>query len=236
MRDLSLWISGCGVGSVVAEHAVSCSMARGILVPWPGTEPASPGIARWILNHSNTRGVPCSYCNLIVFLSKHVSNIYEQVLFVSAGEWKKMRTWCIQKMAPLSLLCCRLLTRRSPTRVSNALTSPSWGFSQCFLSVKLLPQPKHCVGNMGMGCQVWHWILITSYSVSSGKIGHGLCHEGKAMCCWGKDTWCGITHNACARRGFFWGADKIPRTIILSDLAEKRPTNCQLVSKLDTRG
>ena len=41
MRDLSLWISGCGVGSVVAEHAVSCSMARGILVPWPGTEPAS---------------------------------------------------------------------------------------------------------------------------------------------------------------------------------------------------
>ena len=235
MRDLSLWISGCGVGSVVAEHAVSCSMARGILVPWPGTEPASPASQGGFLI-TQPPGESPDLTVISLSSSPNMSVIFMNKCFlwvqVNERKWEHdaFRKW------PRFHCSAAASWPEDRQQVSDALTSPSWGFSQCFLSVKLLPQPKHCVGNMGMGCQVWRWILITSYSVSSGKIGHGLCHEGKAMCCWGKDTWCGITHNACARRGFFWGADKIPRTIILSDLAEKRPTNCQLVSKLDTRG
>lgn len=43
-------------------------------------------------------------------------------------------------------------------------------------------------------------------------------------------------HNSCAGWGFIWGADNIQRTVMLLDLAEKQPPNCQLVSKLDSRG
>lgn len=86
MRDLSLWVSSCGVGSVVAEHAVSCSAACGILVPWSGTEPVSSASQGGFLIPQPPGKSPAPTVTLIVFLSKHFSNICEQVLFVSAGE------------------------------------------------------------------------------------------------------------------------------------------------------
>ena len=110
MQGLSLWISSCGAGSVVAEHGVSCFAACEILVPWPGTEPAARHCKAGSssLNHQGSPLVGDSYSlilTLFAFLSKHISNIYEQVLFMSAGEWMKMRKWCLWKMALLSLIC-----------------------------------------------------------------------------------------------------------------------------------
>ena len=40
MWDLSLWCAG----SVVVAHGLSCPAARGILVPQPGIEPATPAL------------------------------------------------------------------------------------------------------------------------------------------------------------------------------------------------
>ena len=59
------------VGSIVATHGLSCSVACGILVPQPGIKPKSPCIARQILNHWTTRKVPtlssqlCPYENFM---------------------------------------------------------------------------------------------------------------------------------------------------------------------------
>ena len=38
-------------GSVLAELWLSCSIVCEILVPWPGTKPASPPLQGWFLNH-----------------------------------------------------------------------------------------------------------------------------------------------------------------------------------------
>ena len=44
--------------NLVSKLKLSCSMAGGILVPWPGIEPPVPYIERWILNHWTPRAVP----------------------------------------------------------------------------------------------------------------------------------------------------------------------------------
>ena len=155
MRDLSLGVSSCGAGSVVAEHGVSCFAACEISVPWPGTEPVNPALQGGFFITEPPGKSPALTLTLIAFLSKHISNIYEQVPFMSAGEWMKMRKWCLWKMALLSPLCSASwpedCQRESPVhwhRLRGACLS-------AFFSMRLLPPLKHLVGNMGMGCQVW---------------------------------------------------------------------------------
>ena len=45
-------------GSVLAEHGLSCSILCEILVPWPGTKPASPCFARLILKPQDHQASP----------------------------------------------------------------------------------------------------------------------------------------------------------------------------------
>ena len=56
-------------GSVLAEHGLSCSILCEILVPWPGTKPASPALQGWFLNHKTTRQVPLHQLLLFTFTS-----------------------------------------------------------------------------------------------------------------------------------------------------------------------
>ena len=154
MRDLSLGVSSCGAGSVVTEHGVSCFAACEISVPWPGTEPANPALQGGFFITEPPGKSPALTLTLIAFLSKHISDIYEQVLFMSAGERMKMRKWCLWKMALLSPLC----SASWPEDANESLQCTDIAFvglASVLFSMRLLPPLKHLVGNMGMGCQVW---------------------------------------------------------------------------------
>ena len=57
--EVFVWCIVC----LLAAHRLSCSMACGILVPWPGTEPMSPALPGRLL----TTGPPGKSLNLSLF-------------------------------------------------------------------------------------------------------------------------------------------------------------------------
>ena len=68
--------------SVVVAHGLSCPAVCGILVPWPGIEPAFPRIERQILCHWTTREVPAPW--LLNHILGQLSNFSEQQTHLGA--------------------------------------------------------------------------------------------------------------------------------------------------------
>ena len=89
MWDLLL---GC-TDSLDVASGLSCPVAYGILVPWPGIEPASPCIARQILNHWTTREVfPPPYLILMqspytLVLALHIFFLQELMTVFQLLHW-----------------------------------------------------------------------------------------------------------------------------------------------------